>query len=50
MSYQAVCAKLTNVRAHPNADRLKLATVCGSATRTRVKASWFGWKVRRLDS
>lgn len=29
MSYKAVACKLTNVRKHPNADRLKLATVQG---------------------
>lgn len=30
MSYSAVIAKLVNVRAHPNADRVALATVCGN--------------------
>jgi len=29
MSYEAIICKLTNVREHPNADRLKLATVAG---------------------
>jgi hypothetical protein len=29
MSYQAIVTPLRNVRPHPNADRLKLATVCG---------------------
>ncbi len=30
MSYSAIIARLVNVRAHPDADRLKLATVCGN--------------------
>lgn len=30
MAYNAIVARLTNVREHPNADRLKLATVLGS--------------------
>lgn len=30
MSYQAIVAALTDVRVHPNADRIKLATVAGS--------------------
>lgn len=29
MSYEAIICKLSNVREHPNADRLKLATVAG---------------------
>jgi len=29
MTYQAIVCKLTNVRPHPNADRIKLATVQG---------------------
>jgi len=29
MAYEAICCRLTNVREHPNADRLKLATVQG---------------------
>lgn len=29
MSYEAIVTKLTNVRDHPNADKLKLATVSG---------------------
>jgi RNA ligase (TIGR02306 family) len=27
--YKAICVKLSNIRKHPNADRLQLATVCG---------------------
>lgn len=30
MSYKAIIAELTNVRDHPNADKLKLATVLGN--------------------
>jgi hypothetical protein len=30
MAYQAIVARLTNVRKHPNADRLQLATVVGN--------------------
>lgn len=30
MAYQAIIARLKNVRAHPNADRVKLATTMGS--------------------
>jgi len=29
MAYKAMIAKLTNVRPHPNADRLQLATLEG---------------------
>ena len=30
MSYSGIVCKLQNVRVHPNADRLRLATVMGS--------------------